>query len=178
MGLSPEDAKQSQPTPSLLPGLTNLHLSPQIHLRSPPCFEPQWNPAPDQAGHSPCSPRSLGAFGGWESHPQMLPPLPRLQLSALPAGPEAPRTNGKTKTKSARGEGPGWRGERGSLCPCVSPAVAQPVPWPSAALSAGPAASPRPGARTAAAPAAPTAPRSPPTTAALNPPAGRDTPGP
>lgn len=115
--------------------------------------------------------------GGRDSHPQVLPPLPHLQLSALPAGPEAPRTNGKRKTKSARGEGPGWWGERGSLCPCVSPAVAQPVPRPPAALSAGPAASPRPGARTAAAPAAPTAPRSPPTTAAPNPPAGRDSPG-
>lgn len=67
MGPSPEDAEQSQSPSSLLPGLTNLHLtpqSPQIHLGSPPRFEPQWSPAPDQAGPFPRSSHSLGVSGG------------------------------------------------------------------------------------------------------------------
>lgn len=154
--------------------------SPQSQLGTPLWFEARWSPAPGRSSPSLLlQPRWLWGGPGKPPPPRVLPVLLSLQLSALPAGPEAPRTNGKRKTKSARGEKPRWRGEWGNVPPLFA------LPWrlslplgPPATLSAGPAASPRPGARTGAAPAAPTAPRSPPTTAAPNLLAGRDSPGP
>lgn len=114
------------------------------------------------------------------------PPLPSLpfHLSALPAGPAAPKTSGKRKTKSARGEAPqagGWQGAalwgqpspKPPSCPARGGSACPSAP---AVLPAGPAASRRPGGRTGAAAAARTALRSPPTTATPNPPAGRSTP--